>query len=341
MTPSDYRVRLRDRPRAATTSDFFPYPSGRPHIGTPFILHDGPELLHIGKANPFETPPPSPLELREHIRIQGEESQKERANHQQHPSSPHAAATTAATETRRGMRRAPPTPWPPPLRSPPTRQLACGHFYYRDCLRRLVAVQLDAGNRAPECCHDEPVSHRGIRWADRGGPLLARLKALRDDDGAERQLAWRQAQQNKAAPANNDTASVAALRELNARDGADNLDVIYREATAGAVTICFFCGAAIERVARPGCDDVVCVCGNRIKYSSGGEGGSTAPWFAQHGGPEPAVQKFAPQWILAEAEIARKREHKAKSRELAARYAVPGQPTPSTMCRISRITFLA
>ncbi|RYO82155.1 hypothetical protein DL766_000622 [Monosporascus sp. MC13-8B] len=241
----------------------------------------------------------------------------------------------------------PPTPPPPPPRPgakcavcttplttpplPPTRQLACGHFYCRDCLRQLVAAQLDAGNPAPECCHDEPVSHRDVRWADRGGPLLARLKALRDDDGAARQLAWRQAQQNEAAPANNDTASAAALRERNARDGTDNLDVIYREAAAGAVTICFFCGAAIERAARPGCDDVVCVCGNRIKYSSGDEGGSTASWFARHGGPEPAVQKFAPQWILAEAEIARKRERKAKSRELAARYAVPGQPTPSAV----------
>ncbi|RYP16701.1 hypothetical protein DL767_010147 [Monosporascus sp. MG133] len=107
--------------------------------------------------------------------------------------------------------------------------------------------------------------------------------------------------------------------------------MIYRETAAGAVTICFFCGAAIECAARPGCDDVVCVCGNRIKYCSGDDGGSAAPWFAQHGGPELAVQKFAPQWILAEAEIARKRERKAKARELAARFAIPGQPTPSAV----------
>ncbi|RYP59462.1 hypothetical protein DL769_008521 [Monosporascus sp. CRB-8-3] len=140
---------------------------------------------------------------------------------------------------------------------PPTRQLACGHFYCRDCLRRLVAAQLDAGNPAPECCHDEPVSRRDVRWADRGGPLLARLKALRDDGGAARQLTWRQAQQNKAAPVNINTASAAVLRERNAQDGTDNLNAIYREAAAGTVTICFFCGAAIERAARPGCDDVV------------------------------------------------------------------------------------
>ncbi|RYP66654.1 hypothetical protein DL771_007653 [Monosporascus sp. 5C6A] len=118
----------------------------------------------------------------------------------------------------------------------------------------------------------------------------------RRDDGAARKLAWRQARQDKAAPTDNDTASAAALRERNARDGTDNLGAIYREAAAGAVTICFFCGAAIERAARLGCDDMACVYGNRIKYSSGDGGESTAPWFAQHGGPEQAVQKFAPQW---------------------------------------------